>query len=85
MKLTYIGTEERVFPALGIVKPGDTVEAPEDFTHPDFVSGGAAKPKSAFNPNAKDGDKDGFVQDGTAFERPLPTKPSAASDTKAGE
>jgi hypothetical protein len=44
MKLTYKGTEERVFPALGIVKPGDVVDAPEGFSHPDFVQGGAAKP-----------------------------------------
>lgn len=44
MKLTYKGTEERVFPAFGIVKPGDTVEAPEGFSHPDFIAGGAAKP-----------------------------------------
>ena len=47
MKLTYKGTEERVFPALGIVKPGDVVDAPEGFSHPDFVSGGAAKPTPA--------------------------------------
>jgi len=85
MKLTYIGTEERVFPALGIVKPGDVVDAPEDFNHPDFSAGGAAKAKSVFNPNAKDGDRDGFVQDGTAHERPVQPKPSAASDKKAGE
>jgi hypothetical protein len=86
MKLTYKGTEERVFPSLGLVKPGDVVEASEDFAHPDFVAGGASKPSSIkvqFNPNAKDGDKDGFVQDGTNHERPI--KPSAASDTKAGE
>ena len=44
MKLTYKGTEERVFPALGIVKPGDVVDAPEGFSHPDFIHGGAAKP-----------------------------------------
>ena len=46
MKLTYKGEEERVFPALGIVKPGDVVEAPEGFSHPDFVAGGAAKPQA---------------------------------------
>jgi len=46
MKLTYKGTEERVFPALGIVKPGDVVNAPEGFSHPDFVQGGAAKPQA---------------------------------------
>jgi hypothetical protein len=44
MKLTYNGTEERAFPALGVVKPGDIVEAPEGFSHPDFIAGGAAKP-----------------------------------------
>ena len=44
MKLTYKGTEERVFPALGIVNPGDEVDAPEGFSHPDFIAGGAAKP-----------------------------------------
>lgn len=27
-----------------------------------------------FKPNAKDGDKDGFVQDGTPFERPVEEK-----------
>ena len=64
MKLTYKGTEERVFPALGTVKPGDVVNAPEGFSHPDFVAGGAAKPAPI--PNAT-------------------IKPSAASDTKAGE
>jgi hypothetical protein len=63
MKLTYKGVEERVFPALGIVKPGDVVDAPEGFSHPDFVAGGAAKPAPT----------------------PTPIKPSAASDTKAGE
>lgn len=84
MKLTYKGTEERVFPALGTVKPGDVVDAPDGFSHPDF-EGGAAKSKSGFNPTAKDGDKDGFVQDGTAHERPVSNKPSAASDTKVGE
>lgn len=64
MKLTYKGTEERVFFALGTVKPGDVVDAPEGFSHPDFVAGGAAKP---------------------APTQPTTIKPSAASDTKAGE
>ena len=83
MKLTYKGTEERVFPALGVVKPGDVVDAPEDFAHPDFVAGGASKAsKAEFNPKAKDGDKDGFVQDGTIHERPV--QPSV-TDTKLGE
>jgi hypothetical protein len=37
--------------------------------------------KPGFNPKAKDGDKDGFVQDGTPHERPVSTTtPSAASD-----
>jgi hypothetical protein len=46
MKLTYKGTEERVFPAFGVIKPGDIVEAPEGFSHPDFIAGGAAKPET---------------------------------------
>jgi hypothetical protein len=46
MKHRYKGTEERVFPALGIVKPGDEVQLPEGFSHPDFVAGGAAKTNS---------------------------------------
>ena len=88
MKLRYIGADERVFPALGItVKPGDEIDAPEDFAHPDFVAGGGSKPvsqKTAFNPKAKDGDKDGMVQDGTPYERPV-SQASAPSDLKAGE
>lgn len=30
-----------------------------------------SKPKETFNPNAKDGDGDGIVQEGTPFERPV--------------
>ena len=63
MKLTNKGTEERVFRAFGVVKPGDSIEAPEGFSHPDFIAGGAAKPAPTTTT----------------------TKPSAASDTKAGE
>ncbi len=51
MKLTYKGTEERVFPAFGTIKPGDVVDAPEGFSHPDFVAGGAAKPAPAPTPS----------------------------------
>ena len=54
MKLTYKGTEERVFPALGTVKPGDVVDAPEGFSHPDFTTtGGAAKPAPTPTPTFK--------------------------------
>lgn len=43
MKLTYNGTDERVFPAIGVtVKPGDDFDAPEGFTHPDCVPAGSA-------------------------------------------
>ena len=32
MKLTYIGSDERVFPSLGVtVNPGDEVDAPEGY------------------------------------------------------
>ena len=45
MKLKYNGTDERVFPSLGItVKPGDEFDAPEGFTHPDCTAPGSAKP-----------------------------------------
>jgi len=63
MKLTYKGVEERIFPALGIVKPGDVVDAPEGFSHPDFVAGGAAKPEikttSTIKPSAASDTKSG--------------------------
>jgi hypothetical protein len=40
MKLTYNGVEERVFPSLGAtLNQGDEVDAPENFTHPDFSAG----------------------------------------------
>jgi hypothetical protein len=39
MKLTYNGTDERVFPTLGItVKPCDEFDAPEGFSHPDCTA-----------------------------------------------
>jgi hypothetical protein len=92
MKYKYNGTDERVFPSIGkTVKPGDEFDAPEGFTHPDCtISDGKTAPDKGavgFKPNAKDGDKDGFVQDGTPFERPATnTKTmSAASDRKLGD
>ena len=78
MKFKYIGTDERVFVTLGLtVKPDDVFEAPDDFAHLNVVPVDSVKTKSnkiAFNPNAKDGDKDGFVQDGTEHERPATPK-----------
>ena len=51
MKLKYNGTDERVFPSLGItVKPGDEFDAPEGFTHPDCLAPGAAKPAAIPTP-----------------------------------
>ncbi len=53
MKLKYNGTDERVFPSLGItVKPGDEFDAPEGFTHPDCAAPGAAKPAATSTPAA---------------------------------
>jgi len=38
MKYKYNGTDERVFPSLGVVvKPGEEFEAPEDFVAADVV------------------------------------------------
>jgi hypothetical protein len=42
MRYTYNGSDERVFPTLGItVKKGDVFDAPEGFSHPDCSSGEA--------------------------------------------
>lgn len=83
MKYKYTGTDERVFPTLGItVQPGDEFEAPEDFKSSDVTS---AKESSSFKPNAKDGDKDGLVQDGTQHERNVKPTSSAPSDSIVGE
>jgi hypothetical protein len=53
MKLTYNGTDERVFPAIGVtVKPGDDFDAPEGFSHPDCVPAGSGF-KAAPTPTIK--------------------------------
>lgn len=42
MRYTYNGSDERVFPTLGItVKKGEQFDAPEGFSHPDCSSGDA--------------------------------------------
>jgi hypothetical protein len=51
MKLKYNGTDERVFPTLGItLKPGDEFDAPEGFAHPDCAAPGFAKPAAPQTP-----------------------------------
>jgi hypothetical protein len=51
MKLTYNGIEERMFPSLGAtLNQGDEIDAPENFSHPDFSSG--AKQPTKTNPSA---------------------------------
>jgi len=45
MKYKYNGTDERVFPSLGVVvKPGEEFDAPDNFSAPNVVAVGAAKP-----------------------------------------
>jgi hypothetical protein len=52
MKLFYNGTDERVFPTLGItVNQGDQFDAPEGFEHPDCSASGGAKPFTKTNTN----------------------------------
>lgn len=66
MKYKYNGTDERVFPSLGIVvKPNEEFDAPDNFTAADVTPAGGAKLFSA--PSS------------------IAPKPSAPSDTKAGE
>ena len=49
MRYKYNGTDERVFPSLGIlVKPNEEFEAPDNFSAPDVIPVGAAK--SAIKP-----------------------------------
>lgn len=44
MKYKYNGTDERVFPSIGVtVKPGDEFDAPEGFVAVDVISA-SAKP-----------------------------------------
>lgn len=51
MKLKYKGTDERVFPSLGItVKPGDEFDAPEGFSNPDCEPAGYSKPAATPTP-----------------------------------
>ena len=46
MKFTYNGTDERVFPSLSIVvQPGDSFDAPDDFSAANVLS-----PKAAPDP-----------------------------------
>ena len=54
MKYTYNGTEERVFPTLGItVKPGQEFDAPENFRAADVTPAGAkVAPKAPRSPSA---------------------------------
>jgi hypothetical protein len=60
MKLKYNGTDERVFPAIGItVKPGDEFDAPEGFSHPDCAPVGAGKVVPPVKPSAASDQKAG--------------------------
>ena len=44
MKYKYIGTDERVFPSLGVVvNSGDEFDAPENFSGVDVVASNSAK------------------------------------------
>jgi hypothetical protein len=44
MKYKYIGTDERVFPSLGVVvNSGDEFNAPENFVAPDCVPSSETK------------------------------------------
>lgn len=51
MKFKYNGTDERVFPSLGItVKPNDEFDAPENFSAPDVVASTKTFVKEATKP-----------------------------------
>ena len=45
MKVTYIGTDERVFPTLGlVVKPNESFEVPADFNSALVTTGAVKQP-----------------------------------------
>lgn len=45
MKFTYTGTDERTFPSIAVtVKPGDSFDAPDDFSADNVSSNPATKP-----------------------------------------
>ena len=53
MKYKYTGTDERVFPTLGItVKPGEELDAPANFSALDVNSGATNKTVEAHKPSA---------------------------------
>jgi hypothetical protein len=53
MKYKYTGTDERVFPTLGItVQPGDEFDAPANLSAHDVTSGAPTKPVEAPKPSA---------------------------------
>lgn len=54
MKVKYTGTDERVFPTLGItVKPGEEFDAPEDFVaHNVEAAKATTAPKATATPSA---------------------------------
>jgi hypothetical protein len=53
MKYKYTGTDERVFPTLGItVQPGDEFEAPANFSATDVTAGAPTKPVETPKPSA---------------------------------
>jgi hypothetical protein len=96
-KYEYNGDSELVFPTLGITaNKGDSFDGPEGLTAQGLSLSSSArtapavsanKSETPFKPNAKDGDKDGFVQDNTVHERPVvksEIKSSALPDTTAG-
>ena len=56
-------------------KPAKKKDEPKEEIAP--AKEAVAQPKSEYKPNAKDGDSDGKVQDGTPFERPVNTELSA--------
>jgi hypothetical protein len=57
MKYKYKGTDERVFPSLGlVVKPGDEFEAPENFSAADVVPAGAKIVNKTPSPETKVGE-----------------------------
>jgi hypothetical protein len=59
---TYTGSDERVFPTLGVtVKSGDTFEGPDNLILSDVTASGSAPKPKAPEPTPSDADKNAGV------------------------
>lgn len=57
-----------------VFAPSPVVESLEVFAPEPSAPEAVAEEKEVFNPTARDADGDGFIQEGTPYERPAPQR-----------